>query len=303
MRIVFMGTPTFAGDILTHLINQGVDIPLVISQPDRKSGRGKKILGTPVKNIAIENNIQVLQPERLNNDREVISKLKEINADFFVVVAYGQILSREILDIPKYASVNLHGSLLPKYRGSAPVQRAIMNGETETGLTVIAMDEDMDTGGMISRLDMHIPPYMDSGDLFKEMANEGGPFLYVTLSDIEKNGLEVLEQNEREATYAPPILKEEARINFNDGCESIVNKIRGLSPFLGAFMENDGRRIKIWKAESILGKHVHPNGFIKYEDDGILIAASDGYVKVLELQVPGKKRMKTSDFLRGRGKL
>ena len=233
MKILFMGTPEFAAVNLKAIVDKH-DVVAVVSQPDRPKGRGKKLQPTPVKEVALEYNIPVYQPEKIK-DKEFVDFLKTIDADVYVVVAYGQILSQEILDIPKYGCVNVHGSLLPKYRGSSPIQWSILNGDKITGVTTILMDKNCDTGDMLVKKTMEILPEDTYGSLHDRMAPIGAEVLLETLEKIE-NGTVIREkQNEAEAVHVPMIFKSMGEIDWTKNSNEIVNLIHGLNPAPGAF--------------------------------------------------------------------
>jgi len=296
MNIVFMGTPDFSVPSLEMLLKSRHNISAVVTAPDKQRGRGRKISYTAVKKFALKNNISVFQPERLK-DEVFINELKKLNADLFVVVAF-RILPEEVFTIPKYGSFNLHGSLLPKYRGAAPIQWAIMNGETETGVTTFALAEKVDTGSIYLQKKINIEAEDDFGSLHDKMSVVGAKTVLETVNLIEPGKFTLKEQNDSLASPAPKIIKETAKINWNNPAEKIHNQIRGLSPYPCAFFIHNKKIIKIYKSEISDRKDLLPSEILQTKTE-LFIGCGNGCLKILQLQREGSRRMTTEDFLRG----
>jgi len=300
MKIVFMGTPDFAVPSLKALINEDYKIEAVVTQPDKPKGRGKKVVMTPVKEVAIENDIKVYQPAKIKKDEEVINALKEINPDVIVVIAYGQLLSREILDIPKYGCINVHGSILPEYRGASPIQTAILDGKTETGVTTQLMGLAMDTGDMLITNKMDILENDTAGTMHNKLAVLGANTLVDTLKNLKN--ITPIKQDDEKATYCKIIDKKFGLIDWSKPSSKIINLIRAFNPWPSAFTYYDDTLVKIWDAETYgMDKKNIDYGTIAdvIDKEGIIIKTGDGFLLITELQVQGKKRMKTVDYLKG----
>lgn len=297
MRIVFMGTPEFAVPCLQRLISDGEDVVGVFTQPDKPKGRGYTLAPPPVKEEALKHEIPVFQPKSMR-DGEALTILQRLQPELIVVVAYGKILPKEILYFPKYHSVNIHASLLPKYRGSAPIQWCILNGETVTGVTSMLMDEGIDTGDMLLRAETEIPMDMTAGELHDVLASLGAEVLSRTVQAIRENRLNPVAQT-GESNYAPMLTKDLCPIDFSRSALEIHNQIRGLSPWPVATAMWQGKRLKIFRSE--LGeKTTAPAGTIVSTDGAIAVACGDHTVlRILELQQEGKKRMSAANFLIG----
>lgn len=314
LNIIFMGTPDFAKEALEEIYNQKHNIIAVVTNPDRPKGRGMKMIASPVKEFAIEKNIPILQPEKI---RDIKDTLIHLNPDLFCVVAYGKILPKEILDIPKLGSINVHGSLLPKYRGAAPIQWAVINGETKTGITTMYMDEGMDTGDIILKEEVEIGKNETTGELWDRLSKIGGKLLAETLQQIEKGTAPRIKQP-TDFTMAPMLNKEMSKIDW-EGNEAlkIKNLIRGLNPIMGAYTMLDGKKIKIWKADAIsipefienhqefknyeIGLKNMMGGSIICSDKktGLYVKAKNSIVILQEVQAENSKKMSIQDFLRG----
>lgn len=314
MNIVFMGTPDFARESLKALYEANYNIKAVVTNPDRPKGRGMKMIASPVKEYAIENNIDVYQPEKVRNNQEFIDKLKEINPDVICVVAYGTILPKEILDIPKYGCINVHASLLPKYRGAAPIQWSILNGDKETGVTTMYMDVGMDTGDMILQEKVQIEENETTGELWDRLSEIGGKLLVETLKQIEDGTAPRTPQPE-DFTMASMLSKDMAEIDWSKSAEEIKNLVRGLSPIMGAYTIIEGKKIKFWNVRNLSKEEA----IAKYTDlsldkietatvgmpiyanskKGLLFKANGGLLDILEIQGENAKRMPVCDFLRG----
>ena len=308
MKIIFMGTPDFAKESLKAIYEAGHNILAVVTNPDRPKGRGMKMLASPVKEYALEKELQILQPEKIKNNTEFINKIKELNPEVICVVAYGKILPKEILEIPEYGCVNVHGSLLPKYRGAAPIQWAVLNGDKTTGITTMYMDEGMDTGDMILKKEVEIKENETTGELWNKLAYEGGKLLVETLKQIEQKTAPRIPQT-GEFTIAPMLDKKMAKINWEEKtANQIKNLVRGLNPIMGAYTMLENKKIKFWKVENIsqnelktIDTNAKKPGTILLADSkiGLYIQTIDGAIKVLEIQGENSKRMNIQDFLRG----
>ncbi len=298
MKVVFMGTPDFAVYTLKALYENDYEIEAVISQPDKQKGRGKKFQPTPVKEYAESVGLKVYQPERIK-DKEFVDFLKTIEADFYVVVAYGQILSEQILSFPKKASINVHGSLLPKYRGAAPIQRAIINGEKTTGITTMLMAKECDAGDMLLKKELEILPEDTYETLHDKLAPLGAQLLIQTLKNYDE--LIPEKQDPELVSYAPMISKQTGRINFNDKTENIINLIHGLNPFPGAYATINEKTIKIFDGLSDNIATSKEPGEVVFCDtkNGIGIKTADGVLKVTLLQESGGKKMDSTAYMRG----
>ena len=305
MRIVFMGTPDFAKESLEAIYNAGFEILTVVTNPDKKQGRGMKFKSSPVKEFAEEKGLKILQPEKVRKNEEFIKEVKSLNPDVICVVAYGKILPKEILDIPKYGCINVHGSLLPKYRGAAPIQWSVLNGDKETGITIMYMDEGMDTGDMILKEKVEIGEDETTGELWDRLSKIGGKLLVEALKQVE-NGTAKREKQGNDFSLAPMLDKNIAKIDWeNKTAIEIKNLVRGLNPIMGAYTFLDGKKIKFWKVDIVDNKDDETkklkNGTVLKSDpkEGLFIKANEGIIKVLEIQGENAKKMPISDFLRG----
>lgn len=308
MRIVFMGTPDFAEESLKKIYEAKHEILAVVTNPDRPKGRGMKMISTPVKQYAIEKNLKVIQPEKIRNNVEFIEEIKKLNPDVICVVAYGKILPKEILEIPTFGCINVHASLLPKYRGAAPIQWAILNGDKTTGVTTMYMDEGMDTGDIILKKEVSINNNQTTGELWDELKKIGGDLLVDTLEKI-KNGTAPRIKQDKDFSMAPMLSKSMAQINWNTKtAEEIKNLVRGLNPIMGAYTFLKGKKIKFWKVQIIDKNEIQvenmnflKNGTVIISDskDGIYIKCKDGIIKILEIQGENAKRMTIQEYLRG----
>lgn len=299
MKIVFMGTPEFAVPSLERLIKE-FGVKAVFTQPDRPKGRGKKLAMSPVKEVALRENIMVFQPQKLREDREAIEFLKKLSPDFIIVVAYGQILSREILDIPKYGCINLHASLLPKYRGAAPINWAIINGEKLSGNTTMFMDEGLDTGDMLLKNKYTIEDDTTAGELHDKLMESGGELLVKTINGLVEGTIKPEKQQHDQSCYASMLDKKMAKINWNLESEKIKNLIRGLNPWPLAYTYYKGTRMKIYEAEVIDKKENFLPGYIvDVSKEGIKVATKDGILLLKKIQFPSKKPMYVEEYIRG----
>lgn len=313
MNIVFMGTPDFAVESLKSLYEAGHNILAVVSQPDKPSGRGMKLSPTPTKTYALEKGIKVYQPEKVKKNSEFIEEIKSLNPDVIVVVAYGKILPIEILETPKYGCINVHGSLLPEYRGAAPIQWSIINGDEKTGVTTMYMDVGMDTGDMLLKEVIDIEYNDTYATLYEKLKVLGGELIVKTLKAIENNEV-TREKQPEEFSLAPMIFKENCKIDWTKTAHEIRNLVRGVNPAPGAWTEFNGVTYKIWQCEVIenieelikeknieLINEVIPGKIIiSNSKDGLVICAGNGFVSVKEIQAPNAKRMNILDYLRGK---
>ena len=309
MRIVFMGTPDFAVPTLRALVDAGEEVVLTVTQPDRAKDRGKKLKAPPVKEVSDEYGIKVIQPERIKGNPDAQREIREANPDIIVVVAYGRILPKEILEIPRLGAINVHGSLLPKYRGAAPIQHAILDGEEKTGITIMRMDEGLDTGNMLSKAEIEIGS-LSAPQLSDKLAEMGGRLLVETLPLIER-GEAGEEQDDSLSSYAGMIEKSFGKIDFSEKtADEIERMIRAFDPWPGAYADYKGEVMKIKKAESLPNKEslraegrnqadAKPGTIIKAFDGGIDVLCREGILRIQELQMPGKKAMDVASFLRG----
>lgn len=317
LKILFMGTPDFAQESLKSIYDAGFEIIGVVTNPDKPKGRGMKLAYSPVKEYALEKNLKIYQPIKIRNNTEFLDEIRALAPDVICVVAYGKILPKEILEIPKLGCINVHGSLLPKYRGAAPIQWAVLNGDKTTGITTMYMNEGMDTGDMILKEEVEIGPEETTGDLWQKLSKIGGEILVKTLKLIEE-GKAPREKQTEEATLASMLNKEMALIDWeNSDANKIHNLIRGLNPIMGAYSYIDGKKIKFWKSKVLTKEEFfsYKTEFEEYEakfnnlvpgtiliaddKDGLYIKANGGVLKILEIQGENAKRMPTADFLRG----
>lgn len=299
MKIVFMGTPYFAVPTLQALFTKGYTIDLVITQKDKPKGRGKKIQYTPVKEKALDLGLEVYQPDSIN-DLESVEKIKAIDPDFIVVVAYGQILKKEILEIPKFGCYNVHASLLPKYRGAAPINWAIINGEKETGVTIMEMEEGLDTGDMVLCKSIPITGDDDAVTIHDKLSELGGNLIIESLQGIVDEQLSKTSQNHSLSTYASMMNKEMGKINWDDNSDNIKNLIRGLKPWPSAYTHYKNEVVKVHKASVIDELKEGKNGeIIKVDNKGIYVKSLDKILLIEELQFPGKKKLTVEEYLRG----
>ena len=298
MKIVFMGTPDFSVPALEELAKVH-QVAAVVTQQDRPKGRGHKMQYTPVKEKALELNIPVYQPEKVKNP-EFVDILREINPDVIVVIAFGQILSKEILDLPKYGCINVHASLLPKYRGAAPIQWAVIDGEEETGVTTMYMAEGLDTGDVIDTAVIKLDEKETGGSLFDKLAIEGGKLIVKTLSKLENGTATRTPQDDEKSSYVGKITKELGQIDFTKPAVTIERLIRGLNPWPSAYTTLDGKAMKVWDATVEEGNVTEqPGEIVEIAKHYIKVATGENYLKINEIQLAGKKRMPMDAFLNG----
>ncbi len=297
MRVVFMGTPDFSVPALERIATEH-EVVAVVTQKDKPKGRGMSVGYTPVKESALKLNIPIYQPDKVKEE-SFVEELRKLNPDVIVVIAFGQILSNEILTLPKYGCINVHASLLPKYRGAAPIQWAVIDGEEKSGVCTMKMDEGLDTGDIIDVDEITLDPKETGGSLFDKLAKLGGELILKTLQNLEFGKATFIKQDDSKSTYAKKMTKELGHIDFTKDAESIERLIRGLNPWPSAFTYLDGKVMKIWDADVVDACGV-PGTVISEEKDSFVIATGSKALKVNELQLEGKKRMKASDFLNGR---
>ncbi len=299
--LVFLGTPDFAVPSLRILIDSGAPVRLVVTQPDRPSGRGRKVAQPPVKILANRFSIPVYQPERIRGE-EVIRKIKSFGVDCAVVAAFGQILPQEFLDAFALGTLNVHASLLPKYRGAAPIQRAILSGDELTGVSIMLLDAGMDTGPVLSRREVPIEPGDTFGMVYERLSRVGADLLMETLGGWGAGRITPLIQDESLATYAPPIKKEEFRIDWNVGAKGIIRKVRAFDPHPGAYCFYEGKRVKCFRAVAFPWTGGGEPGEISgMSESGLVVMGGDRRaLAIFELQIEGQRRMSAQDFVRGR---
>ena len=303
MALIFFGTPQFAVPSLKALIDEREDVVLVVTQPDKVKGRGHILSAPPVKELALSNNIEVVQPNKIRNE-DFYKELRSINPEFIIVVAYGKILPEEILNIPKFGCINVHASLLPKYRGAAPIQWALINGEKVTGVTTMLMDKGLDTGDMLLKSELEIQADDNAETLFEKLSELGASTLMDTINGMREGKIKPIPQT-GEANYAPPLKKEDGKIDWNRTAEELFNFVRGMYPWPSAFCYFNDERIKIirvrsQKSEVRSQKETVPGRIVKASDGEMIVETGKGFLVVEELQPEGKKVMSAKAFLAGR---
>lgn len=317
LKILFMGTPDFAMESLKALYEAKYNIVGVVTNPDRPKGRGMKMIASPVKEYALEKHLEVYQPEKVRNNEEFLNTVKKINPDLICVVAYGKILPKELLEIPKMGCINVHGSLLPKYRGAAPIQWAVLNGDKKTGITTMYMNEGMDTGDMILKEEVQIGKNETTGELWERLSKIGAKLLVETVEKIE-DGTAPREKQPEDFTMAPMLHKEMANIDWDKkDATQIKNLVRGLNPIMGAYTYLNGKKIKFWKVEKLTieelaQKYNEMNEYIDYikkvqpgtvlfsnAKQGLYIKCNNDIISVIEIQGENSRKMNILDFLRG----
>lgn len=297
-KIVFMGTPDFSTGVLEMLI-QEYDVIAVVTQPDRPVGRKKILTPPPVKKVALEHNIPVYQPEKLNNSSE-LEEIINLKPDLIVTAAFGQLLPKSLLDAPKHKAINVHASLLPKYRGGAPIHYAVMNGEKKTGITIMYMAEKLDAGNIISQDEVEILENDTVGEVHDKLATLGTELLKKTLPTIFNGTNDSIVQDDSLATFASNISREDERIDWTEDAQTIHNHIRGLSPWPVAYTTMDGKNLKLWRSEIVENVKGEPGEIIETTKDAMIVATgSEDGVALTEIQLAGKKRVKTRDYISG----
>ncbi|MGY0372130.1 methionyl-tRNA formyltransferase [Clostridium sp. JNZ J1-5] len=299
MKIVFMGTPEFAAPSLQALIDN-FGVKAVFTQPDKPKGRGNKLSMSPVKELALKHNIKVNQPHKLKNEPEFIQELKEIEPDFIIVVAYGQILPKEVIEIPKYSCINLHASLLPKYRGAAPINWAIINGENKSGNTTMLMDIGLDTGDMLLKEEVIITEDMTAGELHNILMESGAELLVKTINGIVEGSIVPEKQEDSKTCYASMLNKDMAKINWNLSSKEIHNLVRGLNPWPVAYTHYHDKIMKIYKTKVLKeNSDKEPGTIIKVNKEGIVVSCGEGTILIKEMQFPGKKVLTVEQYIVG----
>ncbi|WP_425807191.1 methionyl-tRNA formyltransferase [Desulfitobacterium sp. Sab5] len=300
MRLVFMGTPDFAVPTLQALVAQGHEVCGVYTQPDRPSGRGKNLKPSPVKVAAQELGLPIYQPERIKKP-EVVAQLKELRPEAIIVVAYGQILSSDILRLPPKGCINVHASLLPKYRGAAPIHWALMEGETVTGVTTMLMDEGLDTGDMLLKGEIRISDEATTGEIHDALAQLGAQLLIKTLVGL-KEGTVIPQKQNGETCYASLLKREHEKIDWSRGAQEIHNQIRGLNPWPGAFTTFREENLKVWKSKILPSSQAQaqPGEIVELSNEGIVLQTGSGLILLQEVQPAGKRAMSARDFYLGR---
>ena len=299
MKVIFAGTPDFAAAALKAIAAAGFEIPLVLTQPDRPKGRGMQLAPSPVKQAALELGLRVAQPEKLRNNAEALQMLKEVEADVMVVAAYGLILPQDVLDTPKHGCLNIHASLLPRWRGAAPIQRAIEAGDAETGVCIMQMDIGLDTGDVVSEHCYAIQPTDTANEVHDALMSLGAAAIVADLQQLKAEGrLKSVKQPEEGVTYAQKLSKEEARIDWNESAAVIERKIRAFNPVPAAWVEYQGKPMKIWRAE-VVAQQGRAGEVLSCSSDGLIVACGENALKITELQPSGGKRMNIAAFAAG----
>ena len=301
LNVIFAGTPDFAAVALEALINSPHNVIAVYTQPDRPAGRGRKLQASPVKKLALENNIPVFQPASLKDEAEQ-KKLADLNADIMIVAAYGLILPQAVLDIPRLGCLNIHASLLPHWRGAAPIQRAILAGDRESGITIMQMNAGLDTGDMLSKIPCTITEEDTGGSLHDKLAELGAESLLATLDELLAGKITPEAQDGNNATYAHKLEKQEARLNWQQNAQQLYNQVRAFNPWPVAFFVVDDKTVRVWQSEIVKETSPAENApgtVIQADKHGIDIACGEGVLRLLQLQPPGKKPMDAASFLNG----
>ncbi len=299
MRVVFFGTPQFAAPTLTTLLRSKHQVLGVITQPDEPKGRGHQVSAPPIKNLALQENIEVLQPEKIK-DEQFFSRLNQWEADAYIVIAFGRILPKKILGIPKLGCINLHGSLLPKYRGAAPIQWAICNGETKTGVTSILMDEGMDTGPILLKQSVNIHPREHANSLASRLATIGAEIILETIDRLESNTLVPQPQDSAHASFAPILKKTDGAIQWNASAYQIENLVRGMDPWPGAYTYYGDQQWKLWEVKAFdFPSDNNPGTILEATRDTINVATGNGTITIYELQPASRRRMPVRAYLSG----
>lgn len=301
MKIIFMGTPDYAAEALEALVRAGHEVAAVVTQPDRAKGRSGQVQCTPVKECAVRHGIAVLQPVKIKTP-EAVEELKKYEADVYVVAAFGQILSKEILALPRFGCVNIHASLLPKYRGAAPINQCIIDGEQETGVTIMQMDAGIDTGDILAQKKVIIEDKETAETLFDKLSHAGAALIVETLPKIERGEVTPAKQDESLASYVKMMDKSQGRIDWTRDAVSIERLVRGLNPWPSAYTSCQGKTVKIWRSdvvEATAERTEQPGTIVSVEKDFFDVACGTGNLRVYELQLEGKKRMDTKSFLLG----
>lgn len=297
MKLVFCGTPEFAVGTLEAVLAAGHEVALVVTQPDRGVGRGLAVQAGAVKEAALRRGLAVVQPEKIKHNSELRSRLEEIAPDAILVVAYGRMIPDWMLALPRFGCINLHGSLLPKYRGAAPIQWAIANGETHTGVTTMRLEAGLDTGPMLLAQIEPIAPHETAADLFESLAAVGAELMVKTLAGLEDGSVGAVEQDHEAATFAPILTREDGRIDFRRGAGECVNRWRGFQPWPGAWTTMRGKKLIVHRM--VVSEGTGEAGSLRVEGDRLSVGCADGCIELLEVQMEGRKKMTAAEFLRG----
>ena len=298
MRVVFMGTPDFAAASLQQIIKDGFEVVGVFTQPDKPNSRGNAVIYSPVKQLALEHDIPVLQPIKASSE-ESVAEIASYEPDIIVVAAYGQILRENLLNLPKYRCINVHASLLPKYRGASPIQWAVINGDEETGISIMYMEKGLDTGDVILQKSLKLDQDETAGSLHDRLGELAGPVLLEAMDMIENGTADPVPQDDSQSSYVSMLDKSMGELDFTKNSEELERLIRGLIPWPGAYTRINGKMLKIWKAAVGDVKGLKPGEIYTAIPGEFYIGTGDGSLNILELQLEGRKRMFTSDFLRG----
>lgn len=298
MNIVYMGTPDFAVAPLEALLQAGHQVTAVVTQPDKQKGRGKEVQMTPVKECALKHGIPVFQPVKIK-EKDAVMQLKEYPADLFVVAAFGQILSQEILDLPPFGCINIHASLLPAYRGAAPIQWAVINGETKSGVTIQQMEKGLDTGDILLKREIPVEPKETGESLYGKLMALGAELVVEALPLIESGKITPQKQDDSASSYAPRLTKEMGCIDWSKDAHELERLVRGLNSWPSAYTKWKGRTLKIWEADAVQGQGNSPGRVEQVGKDFLDVACGEGILRIYSLQLEGKKRMAVKDFLLG----
>ncbi len=298
MRILFMGTPEFAVGTLEALIQSRHEVVAVVTQPDRPKGRGNAVKFPPVKEAALAHGIPVLQPLKVR-EPEVVEQLRAFAPDLIAVAAFGQLLPKVILEMPRYGCVNVHASLLPKYRGAAPIQWAVINGEAESGVTTMMMSRGLDKGDMLKKSVVRLDPKETGDSLHDKLAALGGPLLLETIDELEQGTIVRVPQDDAQSSYAPMLTKELGRIDWSKPADELERLVRGLNSWPSAYTRLHGKTLKIWDADVVSASGGEPGKVLQADKNGLVIQAGEGALRIVSLQLEGKKRMEADAFLRG----
>ena len=298
MRILFMGTPEFAVGTLEALIQSRHEVVAVVTQPDRPKGRGNAVKFPPVKEAALAHGIPVLQPLKVR-EPEVVEQLRAFAPDLIAVAAFGQLLPKVILEMPRYGCVNVHASLLPKYRGAAPIQWAVINGEAESGVTTMMMSRGLDKGDMLKKSVVRLDPKETGDSLHDKLAALGGPLLLETIDELEQGTIVRVPQDDAQSSYAPMLTKELGRIDWSKPADELERLVRGLNSWPSAYTRFHGKTLKIWDADVVSASGGEPGKVLQADKNGLVIQAGEGALRIVSLQLEGKKRMEADAFLRG----
>lgn len=298
MRILFMGTPEFAVGTLEALIQSRHEVVAVVTQPDRPKGRGNAVKFPPVKEAALAHGIPVLQPLKVR-EPEVVEQLRAFAPDLIAVAAFGQLLPKAILEMPRYGCVNVHASLLPKYRGAAPIQWAVINGEAESGVTTMMMSRGLDKGDMLKKSVVRLDPKETGDSLHDKLAALGGPLLLETIDELEQGTIVRVPQDDAQSSYAPMLTKELGRIDWSKPADELERLVRGLNSWPSAYTRLHGKTLKIWDADVVSASGGEPGKVLQADKNGLVIQAGEGALRIVSLQPEGKKRMEADAFLRG----